>query len=132
VSLLLATVLDLGILWVVHHGDNSQWEFSAVATTLDQYPLIMVGLAALAGGFYLRPVPLTSGTGLVAVLCLLGAFVALVLGLLMAMDYLALRKAVGDEGRRAFTASAIKGGFLAALYAVTLGLAAWRGFKRGP
>lgn len=129
-GILLATVLDLAVLWAVQRQATAQWEFTAVVTTLDHYSLLLIGLGAVLGGCYLRGVDrrwVAVGVGLMA---LVGALGAVGLGLLLAKDFLAIRKVVEPDAVASFRAAVFKGLSLAGIYTLTLGKTGQLALKR--
>jgi len=129
-GLLLATILDWAVLWVVQRHGDAQWQFTAVVTTLDHYSLLLIGLGGVLGGCYLRGVDrrwVTNGVGLMA---LLGALGAVGLALLLAKDFLAIRRGIDPDAVAGFRAAVVKGLSLAGIYAFTLGQAGRRALRR--
>lgn len=121
IALILATLADIGVLWILQRMPTTEWEFIAVSRSLDQ------GLNLIAGfGFAGVGIGLGSGryakvalraVGGFALLCALGAFV---LEVLMIMDYLALRGDVTPESGGGFNGTVAKALLLGTLYALVL------------
>ncbi|HUL70843.1 MAG TPA: hypothetical protein VLT17_11480 [Gemmatimonadales bacterium] len=129
-GILLATILDLAVLWAVQRQPNAQWEFTAVVTTLDHYSLLLIGLGAILGGCYLRGVDRRWVAVSVGLIALVGALGAVGLGLLLAKDFLAIRKVIEPDAIAGFRAAVVKGLSLVGIYTLTLGQAGQLALKR--
>ena len=130
VALLIGTLIDLGVLWLSQYEDSPQWEFSAIATTLDQYSLILVGLAGVASGLHLRGATGRFARGTVTFLCVLAMVAVIFLGLLLVTNFFAVRLTVEDDDRASLIAAAGKAGVIAAIDTLVLAAAAFRGLRQ--
>lgn len=115
-ALLVGSSLDLGILWLAQRESVPQWEFVAIANSLEAFPRFAIALSLLYASLYFRGSDSLAafralGFGLV-LLGILGG----VLGTLMVLDYLTLQGQVAAEGLAAFRSTALKALVLSALY----------------
>ena len=127
------TIIDLGVLWIGQRQANPQWEFVAVANTLDAFPRLVLSLALLVGALYLGDSGSLLAYRILAAGFLLLGVAGAGLGGLMVTDYLALRRAVNPEGYAVFRSTAFKAAAVSALYVVVLlplGIKGLRGPKR--
>lgn len=118
--LLLGTLVDLAVLWVLQREPGLQWEFVAISSTTDAYPRLVLSIGLLYGAL-----SAARSTRLGAYRVLGGALVGLGiaaagLGALMVTNYFALSGSVQPAAARAFRSTAIKALGLCALYVVAL------------
>jgi len=120
--LLIGVVVDLGTLWVLQNQPSVQWEFVALGTTTNAYPLLLLGAVliylSLVMGQSDSLVAYRAVAGLVFAMGLMG----LVVLLLIVTNYFALVKQAGlpEDAIPFFRSVLIKSGGLSALYALCL------------
>ena len=118
--LVLGTFIDLGVLWIGQRQPSAQWEFVALANTIEgfwalvlaaalSYVAMLVGGSKSAAGYRIL------GIGVLGIGLAGGG-----LGLLLASDYLALRPGIPPEGMALLTTTTFKGLGLSALYFLVL------------
>jgi hypothetical protein len=119
--MLVGSLLDVGILWVLQRQSNPQWEYVAVANTMEAVPRLVLGLGLLYAAAYLGGVASLWIYRVLAVfLVLLGLF-SMACGALILSSYLALAKVVTDpEGHLVLRSVAIKALGLSSLYVAVL------------
>jgi len=118
--LFLWSLVDLGILWIAQYQASPQWEFVAIASTLEGLPRFVMAIAFFYAALYLRRSQSLAayralGAG-VLVLGLAGAG----LGLLALMDYLALAGPVEGMPESLTRSTALKAGALGGVFFVVL------------
>lgn len=129
IALLLAALIDISVLWAIQREPNAQSDFAALTTTLDNFSLVVIALAALGGAILLRD----AGVGTLRVLgalCLIAGAVAGFVGVLLLLDFFQVRGLMQGPARALFLATAAKGLALAGIYTVFLvagGVRALRG-----
>ncbi len=129
IALLLAALIDISVLWAIQREPNAQSDFAALTTTLDNFSLVVIALAALGGAILLRD----GGVGTLRVLgalCLIAGAVAGFVGVLLLLDFFQVRGLMQGPARALFLATAAKGLALAGIYTVFLvagGVRALRG-----
>jgi hypothetical protein len=129
VALLIATLIDFGILWVGQYQSNSQWEFAALSTTFDNFSLILIGLAAVAAGLHLGNSGTILSQRVLTILAFLLGLCAALGALLLITDFFDVRSKVDGVTRTAFYTTMAKSVTLATIYAVTLVVAGLRGLR---
>ena len=117
---LLGTSIDFLTLWVFQRASGMQWEFVATTQTVEGIPRLILAFAFIYTALHLRRsssiwLYRTLGAGLLVL-----GIVALAMGVLIAVNYVALAGAVNEEARAAFRIAVLKSGSLATLYIVTL------------
>lgn len=128
------SLADYFLLWVINRQAGSQWEFAAVTTTVEGMSRIVLGIALIYAGLYVRGRPVTWLRRGMGVALLLMALASVALAGLMALDFLALRNNVRPEAVATFRVTTAKTLFLCALYfivAVPAGIASLRA-RRSP
>jgi hypothetical protein len=91
--LLLGVLADLFTLWVLQKQSSVGWEFIALSTTTNSYPLLLLSVTLIYGGLALGKSSSISAYRMAAVLALLFGVFALTVALLIGTNYLALTKA---------------------------------------
>lgn len=128
IALLLAALIDIGVLWAIQREPNAQADFAALTTTLDSYSLVVIALAALGGAILLRE----TGIGALRVLgalCLIAGAVAGFVGVLLLLDFFQVRGLMQGPARTVLLATAAKGLALAGIYTLSLVAAGVRGLR---
>lgn len=129
--LLIGSVIDLGVLWVLQRQNQPQWEFVAIANTLDAFPRFALALAgAYLALFVGRSTSLISFRVLATAAILLGV-VSAALGALMVTDYLALAKLASTQQQvvAALKSAMVKAGALSVFFCMAsllVGILGWR------
>lgn len=130
IALLVAAIVDIAVLWAIQREPNAQADFAAITTTLDNFSLIVIGLASLGGAILLREAG--SGTGSLRVLgalCLIAGAVTGLLGILLLLDFFQVRGLMQGPARALFLATTAKGLALAGIYTLFLVAAGVRGLR---
>ncbi|MEP6573895.1 MAG: hypothetical protein ABJD11_14420 [Gemmatimonadota bacterium] len=129
VALLIATLIDFGILWIVQHQSNSQWEFAALSTTFDNFSLLLIGLAAVAAGLHLGNAGSLLNQRVLTVIAFLLGLCAALGALLLVTDFFDVRNKVDGVTRDAFYTTMAKSVTLAVIYTITLFVTGIRGLR---
>ena len=117
---LVGSVLDLGILWIFQRQPNPQWEFTALATTAEGLPRLVLALALLYGGLYLGGSTALMAYRLVALTAIGVALAGAAVGGLMLTDFFVLRREVSPESIWIFRSTVAKTLALCAMYVFVL------------
>lgn len=117
---LIGTVLDLGILWVFQRQPNPQWEFTALATTAEGLPRLVLALALLYGGLYTAASTSLLAYRLLALIAIMVALAGAAVGGLMLSDFFVLRRQVSAEGLWIFRSTVLKTVVLCGMYVFVL------------
>lgn len=121
VILVLGTLVDLGVLWLVQRQSAVQWEFVALVNTLDAFPRLVLGLGAAYIAFVVRRSTSMLGYRLLGTLVLLLGLAGAALGVLLLTDYFVLARVVQEADTRvAFQSLIVKGLALSGFYFVLL------------
>jgi hypothetical protein len=118
--LLLGSIIDLGVLWILQFQASPQWEFVATMNTLEAYTRFSIAVALIYAALYMgRSISLWKYRAAAAFMLLLG-LAAIVLGLVLVNDYFALgRIAQGqEEATGAMVVTVAKGLLLSGMFAV--------------
>jgi hypothetical protein len=117
---LLGTVLDLGILWVFQRQEGAQFEFTALASTAEGLPRIVLAVALLYAGLYVGGSTSLIAFRLLGLLLIGVALLGAVVGALMLTDYFVLRRDVTAEALWIFRSTTVKTLALCAMYVMIL------------
>jgi hypothetical protein len=134
--LVVGVALDLFTLWVLQKQNTPQWEFVALSTTTNAYPLLLISLVLLYGALALSRSTSIKAYRLAAIVSILFALVGLGVGFLVATNYLALSRDAAKAAGPALTlfkSQALKAGAVSALFGGVLmivGLLGLRNPKR--
>lgn len=120
--LLIGVVVDLGTLWVLQKQPSVQWEFVALGTTTNAYPLLLLSAVLLYGSLAMAQSDSLVAYRVVAGLVFAMGLLGLVVFLLIVTNYFALVKQAGlpADAIPFFRSVLIKAGGLSALYALCL------------
>lgn len=119
--LLTGSVVDLGILWLLQRQDSPQWEYVAIANTLEAVPLVLIGLALLYAALAFRRVEGMLGYRLLAGAMLLLGLTGAALAALVVTSYLAIVRVVQQpEAVLMLQSVALKSVVLGGLYFLVL------------
>jgi hypothetical protein len=102
--LLIGVLVDLFTLWVLQKQPTVEWEFLALSTTTNSYPLLLLSVTLLYGGLALGRSSSVSAYRLAAVLVLLLGVFGLTIGFLLGTNYLALTRAAKPTAQAAMLA----------------------------
>lgn len=127
---LAGTILDIAILWLTQNQGTVQWEFVAVANTIEGLPRF-----ALAGALCFAALNVSESNSLWAfrLLALLSIVVGLGaagLGGLMATDYLVLRRDITPEALPVLKSTVVKSVALAGIFCAVFVPAGILGLRR--
>ena len=129
IALITGALIDYGILWLLQFESNSQWEFAALTTSLDNFALILVGLAAWGGGLHLKDSHALWAQRFLGLLCILFGVLMFAALFFLVTDYFELHTSIEDLARPAFHASMAKATIQAAVYGMSLVVAGVRGIR---
>lgn len=118
VIFLAGSIADVLILWFIGRQPVPQWEFAAVATTVEGMPRIVLGIAMIYAGMFIRRTRSPWVFRILGLVLLLTALMSIGLAGLLVTDYFALRGNVVAEAIPAFRSTTAKTLFLCALYFV--------------
>lgn len=104
VILLVGVLVDLFTLWVLQKQPTVEWEFLALSTTTNSYPLLLLSATLIYGGLALGRSRSLSMYRLVAALVLLLGVFGLTVGFLIGTNYLALTRAAKPTAQAAMLA----------------------------
>ena len=120
--LLIGSLVDLGTLWFLQRQDNPQWEFVALGTTTNAYPLLLLSVLLLYGALAIgRSSSLIGYRVLASVVVLLG-LLGLAICFLLVTNYYALTSnaQMTKETLLLFKSIMVKAGGVSLLYALIL------------
>jgi hypothetical protein len=94
IIMLLGVMVDLGVLWILQHEPNPQWEFTAVANTVESVPRVVYGLGFLFVALHMMGSRRTGwyrvlGASLIAV-----GVLSIALAILLVLSYFPLSKLI--------------------------------------
>lgn len=120
--LLVGVGIDLGTLWLLQRQSTVQWEFVALSTTTNAYPMLVLSALLFYGYLVLGQKQSLAGYRVVAALVLALGVMGLAVLLLIVTNYFALMKQGGlqPEAIPFFRSVMIKSGGLSALFALCL------------
>ncbi|HSJ13151.1 MAG TPA: hypothetical protein VK939_01975 [Longimicrobiales bacterium] len=118
IIMLFGVLVDIGVLWLLQRQATPQWEFTAIANTIEGVPRLVFGLGFLFAGLSLRgSTNALAYRGLAILLIGVGIFSIALAGLLV-LSYFALGKLVTQpEVYTMLRSVAIKTLALSAVYA---------------
>ncbi|MGH7703603.1 MAG: hypothetical protein ACREMO_10940 [Gemmatimonadales bacterium] len=120
--LLIGSLMDLGTLWFLQRQDNAQWEFVALGTTTNAYPLLLLSVLLLYGALAIgRSSSLIGYRVLASVVVLLG-LLGLAICFLLVTNYYALTSSaqMTKETVLLFKSIMVKAGGVSLLYGAIL------------
>lgn len=120
VIFLVGTVLDLAILWVFQRQPGPQWEFSALASTAEGLPRLVLAIALLYGGLYTAASTSLLSYRFLALIAILIALAGAAVGGLMLSDFFVLRRQVSTDGLWIFRSAVLKTLVLCGMYVFVL------------
>ena len=90
--LLVGVLIDLFTLWGLQRQDTIQWEFVALGTTTNSFPLLLLSVVLFYGALALRRTDSVTSYRLAAALVILLAAFGLTVGFLIGTNYLAVTR----------------------------------------
>lgn len=127
---LVASLFDLGILWLAQRQDTIQWEFVALSRTAESYPRLILAIAFLSGGLWVQgTVSRLPYRILGALILILGIGALTILGL-VGLNYATLSSAVGPDAESIFRSATLKTVGLSVIYVLVLFPVGILSFKR--
>lgn len=94
---MVGSIIDVGVLWLLQRQDQPQWEFVAIANTLDAFPRFALAIALLYAALYFGRSSSIAVYRVAAVGLVFLGLAAAALGALMVTDYFALAKLAGQQ-----------------------------------
>ena len=117
---IVGSLADVVLLWTVSYLADPVWEYSALATTIEGTPRIVLGVALVWTAFYIRGSNSLLVQRSLAVLLVLLGIAGAVIGAMMISDYFVLRGAVVPEQQKGFAGMLLKTLTLSGLHLVLL------------
>lgn len=117
---LIGSVLDVLVLWIFQRQPGPQFEFTALASTAEAMPRLVLACALLFAALYLGRSSSLLWYRVLALLLIVFAMVSVAIGGMMITDYFVLRREINPEAARIFTSSVLKTVALCGLYVVVL------------
>ena len=127
--LILGTVIDLAILWVLQRQAVPTWEFVAISNTLEAYPRLVLGFGLLYPALFFQRWGSVGGYRVLSSLLFLLGIGAAVLGVLEVTDYFVLRAEASPQTLPFLQSTAMKASALAGIFFLvlaTVGVLGWR------
>jgi hypothetical protein len=119
--MLVGTAVDLGVLWFLQRQAGAQWEYVAIANTLESAPRIVLGIAFLYGALHLFGVRALGAYRALAGLMITFGLFAAGMGAIITTSYFALASMVTQpEAYVMLRSIAIKAIALSGLYFIVL------------
>lgn len=117
---IIGSFVDLLLLWTVQRQSVPQWEFTALATTAEGLPRIVLGIALVFAGMYVRGSTSLLKYRLFGLLLVGLGLMGVAIAGLMVTDFFALRSVVNPEARWIFRSTVLKTLLLCGMYVVFL------------
>ncbi|MGH7552746.1 MAG: hypothetical protein ACREMQ_06925 [Longimicrobiales bacterium] len=117
---LLGTLLDFVILWGFQRQAVPQWEFTALASTAEGLPRLILALALIYAAMHARGSTSLLGYRFLALGLIFIGLAGAAIGALMVTDYFALRAMVNPEAISILQSTTIKTLALCTLYVFVL------------
>lgn len=117
---IIGSIIDVVLLWTVQRQPNPQWEFTALATTAEGLPRIVLGIALVFAAMYVRGSTSIVKYRLYGLGLIVLGLVGLAIAGLMVTDFFALRSAVNPEARWVFRSAVLKTLLLCGMYVLFL------------
>jgi hypothetical protein len=118
---LIGSLADLATLWIINRiPDNPDWEFTALANTLDGTPRIVLAVAMIWVALHIRGSNSLVIQRLMGVLLLLLGVAGAIMGAMVIADYFVLREAVAPPDQKLFLSITLKALTLSALHLLVL------------
>jgi hypothetical protein len=134
--LLIGALIDLFALWVLQRQPTIQWEFVALGTTTNSYPVLAISAALFHGALALKGTDSLGQYRLAAAYVVLLGLMGLTVGFLIGTNYLAVRRGANITGQAApiFRGLLLKSGGTSLLFGLVMlavGLLGLRKPRRG-
>ncbi len=122
VILVLGAIVDLVALWVFQRQDTVQWEFVALGTTTNTYPVLVISAALFYGALAMSGSDSRGKYRLAAGYVLVLGLFALTIGFLIGTNYLAVQRGarVTAEAAPVFKSLLMKSGGTSLLIGVVM------------
>ena len=120
VAYLLGSVVDLGILWIGQRQPGLQWEFVAITNTIEAWPRMILALGLIYLGLHISRSRSQTMQRLLAGSLLVLGLGALVLGVLMTLNYLQVSGNLEGDGLSLVRTAVLKTLLLCTLFVTTL------------
>lgn len=117
---LVGTLLDLAILWIFQRQASPQWEFTALASTSEGLPRLVLAFALIYAALYTRGSTSLLTYRMLGLGLILVGLAGAVVGALMVTDYFVLRGGINPESGQLFHSMVIKTLSLCAMYVFLL------------
>lgn len=117
---LLGTLLDFAILWIFQRQASPQWEFTALASTSEGLPRLVLAFGMIYAALYIRGSTSLLTYRLLGLGTILVGLAGAVVGGLMVTDYFVLRAGVNPEAAHLFRSMTLKTLSLCAMYVFLL------------
>lgn len=120
--LLIGSLVDLGTLWFLQRQDNAQWEFVALGTTTNAYPLLLLSVLLLYGSLAIGRSSSLAGYRVLAAAVVLLGLLGLAICFLLVTNFYALTSdaQMTKETMLLFQSIMVKAGGVSILYAAIL------------
>ncbi len=130
--LLLGALLDLFALWVLQRQDTVQWEFVALGTTANSYPVLALSAALFYGALALGGSESLGRYRLLATYVVALGLMGLGVGLLIGTNYLAVRRGanVTKEAAPIFRGMLFKSAGVSVVFGLVMLVIGALGFRR--
>jgi len=130
--LLIGAFLDLFALWVLQRQPTIQWEFVALGTTTNTYPVLAISAALFYGALALKGTESLARYRLVAIYSVLLGLMGLTVAFLIGTNYLAVRRGanISTEAAPVFQGLLIKSGGTSVLFGLVMLVVGLLGLRR--
>lgn len=117
---MIGSAVDVALLWTVQRQALPQWEFTALASTAEGLPRIVLGIALVFTAMYVRGSTSLLKYRLLGLVLVCLGLAGIVIAGLMVTDFFALRSVVNPEARWLFRSTVLKTLLLCGMYTVLL------------
>jgi hypothetical protein len=118
---LIGSLADLAAVWILNRvPGNPDYEFTALANTLDGTPRIVLAVAMIWVALHIRGSNSLMAQRVLASLLLVLGVVGAIMGAMVIADYFVLRSAIAEPDQKLFVSITLKALTLSALHLVLL------------
>jgi hypothetical protein len=117
---IIGSIIDILLLWTLQRQPLPQWEFTALATTAEGLPRIVLGIALVFAAMFVRGSTSLLKYRLFGLMLIGLGLMGVAIAGLMVTDFFALRSLVNPEARWMFRSTVIKTMLLCGMYVVFL------------
>ena len=117
---LIGSIADIMTLWVMQAQPDPEWEFSSLVSTIEGTPRIVLAIAMILAGNYVRGTSSLVAQRLFAAILLMLGLAGAVIGALILSDYFVVRGAVEPDKQKIFLSVVLKALTLSALHVLIL------------